>query len=174
MLEALITSKTRIKLLLKFFLNPHNLAHLRGLAKEFDESSNSIRLELNRMEESGMLKSVSQGNKKIFQVNIKHPLYHAIHLIMKQYTGIDQIVENILKGLGNLEKVYMGGDLARGVQSDVIDLVLIGDVNKDYLLETIEKAEKATGKKIKYLTYSATEAAVMNFDKEQFLLIYEE
>ncbi len=50
MLGTLITSKTRVKLLLKFFLNSNAKAHLRGLETEFGESSNAIRLELNRFE----------------------------------------------------------------------------------------------------------------------------
>ena len=44
MLETLITSKTRVKLLMKFFLNPGTRAYLRGLATEFDESTNSVRV----------------------------------------------------------------------------------------------------------------------------------
>ena len=59
MLESLITSKTRIKLLLKFFINPSTKAYLRELVKEFDASTNSIRLELNRLEESDLLISQS-------------------------------------------------------------------------------------------------------------------
>ena len=57
MLDSLITSKTRIKLLLKFFLNSSMKAYLRGLAEEFGESTNAIRLELNHLEEAGLLKS---------------------------------------------------------------------------------------------------------------------
>jgi len=38
MLEALITSKTRIKLMPKFFLNSASTGYLRGLASEFGES----------------------------------------------------------------------------------------------------------------------------------------
>ncbi len=49
MIEALITSKTRIRLLVKFFLNPTMSAYLRELSEEFGESSNGIRVELNRM-----------------------------------------------------------------------------------------------------------------------------
>ena len=37
MLDSLITSKTRIKLILKFFLNPETRAYLRGLSEEFGE-----------------------------------------------------------------------------------------------------------------------------------------
>ena len=69
MLETLISSKTRIKLLLKFFLNGNTRSHLRALETEFRESSNAIRLELNRFEDAGMLVSNSEGNKKLFQAN---------------------------------------------------------------------------------------------------------
>ena len=55
MLEALITSKTRIKLLLKFFLNSGNSAYLRGLEPEFGGSTNAIRQELNRLENANLL-----------------------------------------------------------------------------------------------------------------------
>ena len=57
MLETLISSKTRIKLLLKFFLNSKATSYLRGLESEFGESSNGIRIELNRFEKAGMLSS---------------------------------------------------------------------------------------------------------------------
>lgn len=57
MIEALISSKTRIKLLLKFFLNSSNRAYLRGLEEEFGESTNAIRLELNKLEKAGMVSS---------------------------------------------------------------------------------------------------------------------
>jgi hypothetical protein len=172
LLEALITSKTRIKLLLKFFLNPNTSAYLRGLATEFGESSNSVRLELNRLEKAGMLEATTNGNKKMFQVNKKHPLYHSMHQIVMKYVGIDQIINNIITGLGNLDAAYMGGDLANGKDSDIIDLVLIGDINRQYLVNTIEKAQNMTRKKIKYVIYSKKEADIKEFNGEDYFLIW--
>jgi len=64
MLESIITSKTRIKLLLKFFLNYQNMCHLRGLESEFGDSSNSIRLELINLEKAGLLNSTVKGNQQ--------------------------------------------------------------------------------------------------------------
>ena len=85
MLDTLITSKTRVKLLLKFFLNVNASSYLRALEVEFSESSNAIRLELNRFEKAGLLKSASQSNKKIFFANKEHPLYCVIHNILLKY-----------------------------------------------------------------------------------------
>lgn len=149
MLDALITSKTRIKLLLKFFLNPESNGYLRGLSSEFGESTNSIRLELNRLEEAGLLESDSNGNKKIFHANTRHPLFPDIQSIVRKYTGIDEIIDKVVKHLGDPREVYLMGDLARGMDSDKIELLIIGeDIDLDYLSQSVEKAQKLIKKGI--------------------------
>ncbi|MBL4657891.1 MAG: ArsR family transcriptional regulator [Flavobacteriales bacterium] len=173
MLESLITSKTRVKLLLKFFLNPNTSAYLRGLSNEFGESSNAVRLELNRFEKAGMLNSKSVGNKKMFQVNKTHSLYGPIQHIVQKSIGLDKIIDFVVRSLGNLETAYLCGDLARGKESDVIDLVLIGSIDRQYLSEAVEKAQSLTGKKIKYLIYESDEALLKTFSAEDYLLIWE-
>jgi hypothetical protein len=157
MLDALITSKTRIKLLLKFFLNANNSAYLRNLEAEFGESSNGIRVELNKMEDAGLLESSTKGNKKLFHANRKHPMFGDIQNILMKYTGLDQIVDHVVQKLGNVVDVYLIGDLSRGLESPIIDLVFVGDINKDYLLRYIERAEQLTHKKIRYILYSEKE-----------------
>ena len=101
MLDSLVTSQTRIKLLKKFFLNSSTKAHLRGLESEFGESSNAIRVELNRFEDAGLLHSLRDGNKKIYQANSKHPLFKDIHSIIMKETGIDRVIEKVIHRLGN-------------------------------------------------------------------------
>ncbi|MFA5776785.1 MAG: winged helix-turn-helix domain-containing protein [Patescibacteria group bacterium] len=96
MLDTLVTSKTRLKLILKFFLNPHCSAYLRGLAEEFGESSNAVRLELNRFEQAGLLESEADGNKKLYRTNVIHPLYNDIHSIISKTIGIDQIIDEVV------------------------------------------------------------------------------
>ncbi len=167
MLETLISSKTRIKILLKFFLNEHSVAYLRGLEEEFNESTNSIRLELNRFEKAGFLNSYASGNKKYFKANVKHPLFGEINSIVKKMTGIDYVIDYTLKKIGNLEKVYLIGQLANGIDNDVIDLVLIGDINTAYLVELIAKAEKKINKKIKFIAYSLSEFKLANIQQGQ-------
>jgi len=158
MIETLISSKTRVKLLMKFFLNSSNTAYLRNLEEEFGESSNGIRVELNKFEKAGFLNSFSKGNKKIFRVNTQHPLFKDIHGILLKLTGLDHIVDYVLKRIGDLEKVYLVGKLAKGQDTDIIDLVLVGDnLNKPFLLEQIEKAEKKTGKKIRFVHFTTEE-----------------
>lgn len=158
MIDTLISSKTRIKLLLKFFLNSNNTAYLRNLEEEFGESTNGIRLELNKFEKAGFLSSSSNGNKKIFQVNTKHPLFTDINRIILKMTGLEYVVDYVLQRLGDLEKVYLVGKLSKGQDTNIIDLVLVGDnLNKAFLLEQIEKAEKKLNKKIRFVHYGTAE-----------------
>lgn len=157
MLDTLITSKTRIKLLLKFFLNDSTSSYLRNLESEFGESSNAIRLELNKFEEAGLLVTSLNGNKKIFKANNSHPLFKDIRNILMKYTGLDQVVEEVIQKLGDVERVYLVGDLAKGINSSVVDLIFIGSLNKNYLINLIEKSEKIISKKIKYIIYTDEE-----------------
>lgn len=158
MIETLISSKTRLKLLLKFFLNSSNTAYLRNLEEEFGESTNGIRLELNKFEKAGFISSSSLGNKKIFQVNTKHPLFPDINRIIMKMTGLEYVVDYVLQRIGDLEKVYLVGKMSRGQNTEIIDLVLVGDnLNKTFLIEQIEKAERKINKKIRYVHYGSAE-----------------
>lgn len=158
MIETLISSKTRIKLLMKFFLNSTNTAYLRNLEEEFGESTNGIRLELNKFEKAGFLSSIKEGNKKVFSANTKHPLFKEINTIILKMTGIEYVVDYIVQRIGDLDKVYLVGKLAKGHDADLIDLVLVGnDLNKPFLMEQIEKAERKIGKKIRYVIFSKDE-----------------
>jgi hypothetical protein len=172
MLDALISSKTRIKLLLKFFLNPEASAYLRSLEGEFGESTNAIRLELNRFEGAGMLQASNEGNRKIFKANITHPLFNELRNIVVKHTGIDRIVEHVVERLGDLSCVYLTGDLAKGINTDVIDLVFVGDPDRVYLNNLVQKAEGMVDRKIRFLIYSEEEAQNKEFPREGYLVIW--
>ncbi|MCF8222786.1 MAG: ArsR family transcriptional regulator [Bacteroidales bacterium] len=166
MINSLITSQTRIKLLLKFFLNSNTRAHLRGLESEFGESSNGIRVELNRMEEADLLNSTREGNKKLYYANKKHPLFSDIHNIIIKETGIDRVVNKVIDRLGDLNSVYLCGDLAKGCDSNIIDLILIGSgIDREYLTRKVEQAEKLVGRKVRYILLNNDEA-------DDYLLAY--
>jgi len=159
MIGSLITSQTRIKLLRKFFLNGSTQGHLRGLESEFGESSNAIRIELNRLEEAGLLNSSRDSNKKIYQANHSHPLYSDIHNIIIKETGIDQLIEKVIHRIGNLLAVYLTGEFAHGCDCDVIELILVGDgIDSDYLAKKVRQAEDLIKRKVNYTLLEPVDA----------------
>ncbi|HXU25780.1 MAG TPA: ArsR family transcriptional regulator [Bacteroidia bacterium] len=143
---------------MKFFLNSSTTAYLRSLEEEFGESTNGIRLELNKFEKAGFIDSYSEGNKKLFKANTKHPLFKDINSIVLKLTGLDYIVDYIVQRIGDLHKVYLVGKLANGQNTNIIDIVLVGDnINQTFLLEQVQKAEKKIGKKIRYVHFGSEE-----------------
>jgi len=158
MLNSIITSETRIKLLLRFFLNPKASGYLRQLAKDFNESTNGIRLELNKLSEAKMLISNQEGRNKVYQANTTHPLFQDIRNIVLKSTGIDKVVSNILQNLGDLERAFIRGDYAIGRDSGLIDLVVVGDTINTQELDRVRlKTEGLINRKISVLVLTKTE-----------------
>jgi hypothetical protein len=147
LLDSLITSKTRIKLLVKFFSSEGNVGYLRGLAEEFQESTNSVRIELNRLTEAGLLTSGENGKTKLYRANETHPFYLELRNMVSKFLGLDQLVEQIVLRMGPVKKAYIVGDYARGIDSGTIEMVLVGKgLDLDYLAfltdKTYEKIQR--------------------------------
>ena len=78
LLGELITSKTRLRLLIKFFVSQANKGYLNGLATEMGESTNGIRKELNHLNEAGYLQKLKVNNKIEYKANTNHPLFETL------------------------------------------------------------------------------------------------
>ncbi|MCS5488956.1 ArsR family transcriptional regulator [Algoriphagus limi] len=168
MLDSLITSKTRLRLLVKFFVNHHTQSHLRGLADEFGESTNAIRKELNNLTQAGVLVKESDKNKISYKANTNHPFYTNIRDIIRKYLGLDKLLEQILERMGEVEQVLLVGDLSRGVDSGKIDVVVVGeDLNQDYIKGLTRRLEELINRKVIFTlkTNRLESSGLVLFDK---------
>ena len=157
MLDSLITSKTRLRLLIKFFLNIANKGYLNGLANEFGESTNSVRKELNNLSSAGYLEKHSENNKIVYKANASHPLFKIIQKIVKKHLGIEDILETVLKRIGDVKKIMILGDYAEGIDSGHIEILIVGDkINKDYLKEITPKIEKKINRRLSFFVSNST------------------
>lgn len=149
MLETLITSKTRLRLLVKFFVNEANRAHMRGLAGEFNESTNAIRKELNNLSEAGYLEKKAVGKRIDYRANTRHPLFDSLQGIVRKYLGLDAIVEHVLERMGDVREVWLVGDYAEGHDSGRIEVIVLGHgMNVEYGQQLAGKLEKLIGRKV--------------------------
>ena len=157
MLNSLITSKTRLRLLIKFFLNIANEGYLNGLASEFGESTNSVRKELNNLSSAGYLEKYNENNKVVYKANTKHPLFKIIQKIVKKHLGIEEILETVLKRIGEVNKIMILGDYAEGIDSGHIEILIVGDkISKDYLRDITPKIEKKINRKVSFFVSNST------------------
>ncbi|HHP7234654.1 MAG TPA: winged helix-turn-helix domain-containing protein [Desulfobacterales bacterium] len=129
LLSGIIGSKTRVKLLVRLFFNPHSQSYLRELAKEFDVSTNAVREELNQLKKTQLLKTERNGRQVFYMANTEHPLYPELKSMVAKVMGIDRVIESIVRRLGNLQKAYLTGDYAEGKDTGIIDLVLVGEID---------------------------------------------
>ena len=170
MLESLITSKTRLRLLVKFFVNSKTQSHLRGLADEFGESTNAIRKELNNLTQAGFLVKESDKNKIAYKANVTHPFFSNIQDIIRKYLGLDKLLEQILERMGEVSQVILVGDLSKGIDSGKIDVLVTGDnLNEDYILNLSNRIEEMIDKKV-VLTLQAERmfsTGLVLFDREE-------
>ena len=80
------------------------------------------------------------------------------------------LIENIIKGLGEPTKIILTGDLAEGRNSDIVDIIIVGIINKNYLTEVVEKTEKLIERKIRYISYTEKEFSERGQKKNQLLI----
>ena len=143
MLDSLITSKTRQKLLVKFFSNPKNMGHLRGLAEEFGESTNSIRKELNNLSEAGLLIKTEDKNRVDYQANPDHAFFTNLQDLIQKYLGLDKLIQAVLERMGQVSQIALVGDYARGIDSGRIEVQITGEQLNEAYLENVSNKLKA-------------------------------
>ena len=152
MLNKLITSKTRLRLLIKFFVNQANRGYLNGLATEFNESTNSIRKELNHLSEAGYLEKYRDNNKVAYKANIKHPMFEILQKVVFKHLGLEEIVEHVLAQMGDVGEIHLIGDYAKGLDTGSIEVLLIGEqLNTKYISQLEEKIENLIERKVQFI-----------------------
>jgi len=152
-----LSSKTRIKLLTRFFFNPQTQSYLRELAKEFNVSTNSVREELNQLTKTKLLTSQKSGRQVYYAANPKHPLFDDLKSMVAKVMGIDKVIDGIVNRLGDLEKAYLIDDYAEGKDSGIIDLVFVGNIDQYHLNDLSRKTERYIKRKIRSLVLNRKE-----------------
>ena len=148
-------------LLTKLILNPMSKVYLRGLERDLGVSSNTVRLELNKLNEMRLIQVQEEDKNskvKYYVANQAHPMFQNLRGVILKFAGLDQIVDQIINKLGNVDQVFLTGELAEGKNSPFVDLVVVGNVDRQYMYQLIEKVEQLIKKKVR----------VGVFDKDEF------
>ena len=161
---------------MKFFLNPGTRAYLRELASGFDESTNSVRVELNRLSQAKIITSENVGRTIEYHANEEHSLFNELQSLVRKYAGVDNLVETLLKKIGHLKTAYLVGDYARGIDSGLIDIILIGKINKVELDRIAERRGIDISRKIRPMVVTEKELNFLweQLNMDQALLIWGE
>ena len=139
-------------MLIKFFISAANNGYLNGLANEFNESTNSIRKELNNLSSAGYLLKSKENNRIIYNANTCHPMFEVLQKIVRQHLGLEDIVETVIDRIGDVDQIALTGEYAKGIDSGNIEIIINGvDVNEDYLNNIKPKIKKKIGREVNFL-----------------------
>jgi predicted nucleotidyltransferase len=175
MFEGLITSKMRVQILMRLFLNPDSRAHLRELSNEFGASPGHLRAELQQLTRVGLLASEKEGRQVKYHAVRSHPLFPELQSMVRKALGMDRILESIIQRLGQLEAAYLTGDYAQGRDTGIIDLVLVGNIDRRNLLDLTAKTERHLERRIRTLVVDADEVDTLQekLKGQQLLLLWQ-
>ena len=137
MLKKLFGSGARVKLLQQFLNHPDEAFFIRELTRILDEQINSLRRELENLENIGLLKSKEKNRKKYYSINPHFALLHELTSIIRK---TDSRNEQILKKVGQAGDVdicILAGQFV-GKEAGT-DLFLVGNIDKEVVEALLNK-----------------------------------
>ncbi len=171
LLDDLITSKTRIKLLLLFLSNPTEMYHVREIVRRVNEEINAVRRELILLEKKGILAKEPRANRVYYFLDKQYPFYFDLLAINVKSIGLGQsIIKNRVK-LGKIKFAMLSGKYARGIKDnpEVVDLLVVGTIVVPELNALIREEESRIGREINYTVMTEEEFAFRKRRRDPFI-----
>lgn len=169
MLEQLFGSRTRVKLLRLFLTNPREEFFVRELTRKLDEHINSIRRELNQLEELGLLSVRDHQRKKYYSVNVQCNLYPELRaLILKSRLTMEKKFIQKLQRAGHVEYLALMGYFVDEPDA-VVDLFIVGDLPDKKLKKLLDDFTKQFGVELRYTLMNLPEYEYRRDVTDKFL-----
>lgn len=167
MLEALIISRVRVKILKLFLLNPSSIFHVREIVRQTDEEINAVRRELAHMEKHSMVTKEPRGNRLYYSFRKDYPLYFDLLCLIAKTSNLGADILKNKSKLGKIKFVMFSGRFVRGESSspEGVDLLLVGQkVVLPELSQLIRAEEARRGRELNYTVMTEDE---FNFRKKR-------
>lgn len=172
MLEDLVISKVRVKLLSLLLANPGEIYHVRDLVRRVGEEINAVRRELAHLEKAAIVKKEPRGNRLYYWINPGYPLFTELSSMVAKETGLgEQIIRNRNR-LGKVSFCVFSGKFVRKIarKADEIDVLVVGSIVMVELSVLIKAEEAKIGKEINYTVMSNEEFDFRKKRRDPFLL----
>ena len=160
MLETILGSKLRSKVLGWLFTHPDERYFVRQLTSLLREDSTNVSRELIRLEKTGVLVSTKEGKQKYYQANRKSPIYDELHGLIIKTTGVADVLRSALAPATERIKVaFVFGSIASGNEDKAsdIDMIIIGEISFGDVSSLLHEAEEQLGREINPVVYSQQE-----------------
>lgn len=160
MIEALLGSRLRAKVLGWLFGHPDERYYVRQLTLLVKEDSTNVSRELARLAKAGILVSVAEGKQKYYQANRRSPIFDELHSLVLKTSGIADIIRgSLICRINDIQLSFVFGSVASKTENKLsdIDLLVVGDISFGEVVDLLLPAEKVLGRELNPVVYSTAE-----------------
>ena len=172
-LSDFIVSKVRVKILKSLLENPKEMYHVRELVRRTQEEINAVRRELARMEEAGMVKKETRGNRLYYWFREDYSYYTELLHLVNKATGLGFAIRKNRGKLGKINFVVFSGEFVRHlerVNPEQVDVLVVGDVVLPELSNLIKQEELRRKLEINYTPITKQEFEFRKTRRDPFIL----
>ncbi len=172
-LEDIIISRVRVKMLVLFLSNPGQMFHVRDIVRKLDEEINAVRRELGHMERAGMVVKEQRANRLFYLFRKDYPLFYDLMELIGKTQGLGwDIIKNRVK-LGKVKFAMLSGRYIRGKAKkspNDVDLLLVGSVVLPELAQLVKGEEAKRGTELNYTVMTEEEFLFRKRRRDPFVL----
>lgn len=160
MLETLLGSRLRAKVLGWLFSHPDERYFVRQLTALMKEDSTNVSRELARLEKTGILVKNTEGKQKYYQANRQSPIFNELHGLILKTVGVADIIKKALEPrIADIKLAFIFGSVAKRAENRFsdIDLLVVGDITFGEVVDLISTAEGALNRELNPVVYTLAE-----------------
>ncbi len=173
MLEDIIISRVRVKVLTLFLTHPGTIFHVRDIVRKIGEEINAVRRELSHMEKVGIVSKEQRANRLFYTMRKDYPLYHELLEIIGKSSGLGWDIIKQKAKLGKVKFAMLSGRYLRGIQKrspNDIDLLVVGSVVLAEISQLVKTEEARRSTEINYTVMTEEEFTFRKRRRDPFVL----
>ena len=171
MLQHIIPSKTRRKILELFFHHPEENNYLRKIVRDTNEEVNAVKRELKFLSEDKVLGKEGRLNKIFYCLNEKYQLYDEFLRIFTKTTLLATAIYQNFGKLGKIKYICLSTKFSKKIpiKEDEVYLLLVGTVVVPEITTIVKEAEKSFGREINYTVMTEDEFIFRKKNNDPFI-----
>ena len=115
----------------------------------------SVYREVQRAEQTGLVASRKVGNTRLVRADTRSPYFAGLAEVLTRAFGVPAVLTEALQPLGGIDEAYVYGSWAARHEGEPgrrpvgdIDVLILGDPNRDRLYEALASAERKLGREV--------------------------
>ncbi|MGA2049212.1 MAG: nucleotidyltransferase domain-containing protein [Terracidiphilus sp.] len=153
----LVFGQTRGRLLALLYGAPDESFYVRQIARQIETSAGSVQRELALLTDAGLIQRSVLGAQVFYRANREHPVFPELRALLAKTTGVFQLLKTALEPLSDrIDFAFVYGSVARGEENAAsdIDLMVVGAVSLDEILDAVSPLEKSLRRPVNPTIYA--------------------